>query len=230
MKISRFFLPFDVFIRHKFTSTFLKGANSVLDVGGSLSQIEKFIKVDNFKTADLKEADIIFDGETLPLKDRSFRVVTCLDTLEHVKKGKRKAFVKELLRVAGRRVVIAAPLGTKEHINYEKKLIESFKMAKRPVPIFLKEHVENGLPSLEEIKDLVPKDYFWKIYFSGNFKLMAKLFCFHLLESKNRTLNRLLYYLKFLVNFFCNFFLYPFLVNLPYSQSINRFYLVVHKV
>lgn len=229
MKILKFFLPFDVYIRHKFVSWFLQENLSVLDVGGSLSKIEDFIKLKKFRTADIKNADIIYDGKKLPLKAQSFDVVVSLDTLEHLQRSKRCEFVKELLRVAGKRVVIAAPLGTKKHINYEQKLIKSLRVAKRQVPRFLSEHVENGLPTLEEIKDLVPQQYSWKIYFSGNFKLMARLFRLHLFETKNRVLNRFLYYFKFLVNLFCNLFLYPLMANLPYTQTTNRFYLVINR-
>lgn len=230
MKITNLFLPFDVFIRHKFSSRFLRGYRSVLDVGGSLREIKKFVKVDKFKTADIqKGADILFDGTKLPLKDNSFEVVISLDTLEHIKKNNRKDFTKELLRVAEKKVILAAPLGTKKHIAFEKNLIKKLKAEKKKIPNYLKEHIVNGLPVLEEIKDLVSKEYSWKIYFSGNLNFTDKLFRLHLFETRNPIFNRLFYYFKFLINLTCNLFLYSVLVNLPFSQSINRFYLIIKK-
>lgn len=230
MKIINLFLPFDVFIRHKFISQLLKNCRSILDVGGSLKELAGFLKIDNLKTADVqKGADIIYDGKKLPLKDNSFETIVSLDTLEHIKKNQRQDFIKELLRVAKEKVVLAAPLGTKTHIDFEKSLLNKLKREKKKIPGYLKEHVVNGLPDLEEIKDLIPRKYSWKIYFSGNLKLMDKLFRLHLFELKNPILNRFFYYLKFLINAVCNLFLYPVLINLPFSQSINRFYLVINK-
>lgn len=228
--MSKFFLPFDVFIRHKFSSRFIKENATVLDVGGSLSKIGKFVKAGELKTVDIqKGADIVYQGRRLPLKDQSFDFVVSLDTLEHVEKKGRQDFIKELLRVARKRVIIAAPLGTKKHQEYEQNLLAKLKAEKKSVPRYLKEHLEDGLPTMEEIKDLVPQEYQWKIYFSGNLALTEKLFRLHLFELDNRVLNRLLYYFKFLINLICNLLLYPFLVNLPFSQSINRFYLVIEK-
>lgn len=229
MKLSLYFLPFDVFIRHKFTSYLLNDSQSVLDVGGSLSKLGDFKKINNFKTADLKTADIIFDGKRLPLKSNSFEIVVSLDTIEHLKKDSRKSFFEELLRVAQKRLILAGPLGTKEHINYEEKQYQKLKSEKKKIPIFLKEHLKNGLPILEEIKSWLPVDYDNKLYFSENLFLTEKLFNLHLLEFKNPFLNKSLYYFKFLINFFSNLFLYPLMINLPYSQKINRFYLVIDK-
>jgi len=230
MKITNLFLPFDVFIRHKFISQFLRGCRSVLDVGGSLREVGKFVKVDKFKTADIqKGADILFDGIKLLLKDNAFEVVVSLDTLEHIKRNNRKDFIKELLRVAEKKVILAAPLGTKKHIAFEKNLIKKLKAEKKEIPSYLREHVVNGLPNLEEIKDLVSGEYSWKIYFSGNLDFTDKFFRLHLFETRNPILNRLFYYFKFLINAAGNLFLYPFLINLPFSQSINRFYLIIKK-
>jgi SAM-dependent methyltransferase len=56
-----------------------------------------------------------YDGYHLPYEDRAFDVVTCIDVIEHVERY--DAFIDELLRVAGKRVVFGTPNRRAEFTN-----------------------------------------------------------------------------------------------------------------
>lgn len=58
---------------------------------------------------------ILYDGITLPFKDRFFDVVTCIDVIEHVEDY--EYFLSELIRVAKRHVIVATPNRRPEYTN-----------------------------------------------------------------------------------------------------------------
>jgi len=84
---------------------------------------------------------VVGDVCALPFPDRSFDVVVALDLLEHVAPGRRGLALRELGRVASRRVIVAAPAGSAA-IEADRRLARSLR---RPPP-WLQEHLETGLP------------------------------------------------------------------------------------
>ena len=223
-KIKILILPFDVYIRHKIVSSFFDRGESILDVGGGLDQLKKFAS-NQITTADIQNADIITRGDKLPFKTSQFDIVTSIDTLEHIPQKQRRIFINELIRVAKKKLILAAPLGTEKHQIYEKDLLKKLGQSS---PDYLKEHVKYYLPTLDQIQKFFPnqkKD----LFFSGNFYLSEKLLRFHLFETKNKFLNKTLYYFKFIFNLVLNIFLFPVLKKRKYCQSINRFYIVIKK-
>lgn len=57
----------------------------------------------------------VYDGDRLPFEDDSFDVVTSVDVIEHV--PDYHAFLRELVRVARRAVVVSTPNRRAEHTN-----------------------------------------------------------------------------------------------------------------
>lgn len=95
---------------------------------------------------------VIGDGISLPFADKSFDFVVSSDVLEHISPENRKKAVLEWLRVAKKELIIAFPEGKKSEIQ-DKELYEEFK--KKGLSDysekFFKEHLEYGLPRIEEV-------------------------------------------------------------------------------
>jgi len=224
----KYFLPPDVYERHKFIGSHILKNSKVLDVGGSLTQLNKFSKARKIITADIKKpADIIYNGKKIPVSDSSFDIVTSIDVLEHIKKENRQSFVKELYRIAKNKIIISAPLGTKKHVEYENKILNYYKRKNIHLP-YLKEHVEIGLPTVKEINWFMRK-YRAKIFFSGDIRITKKLLKIHNFEVKNNMFNYIFFIIKLLFNFIINSFMYNLEINRPQTENTNRFYLIIEK-
>lgn len=152
-------LPFDQFERYKIIkditvklapSTKLK----ILDVGGYPGLIVDFLPEHEITVVDIlpsqKPYYVQASGDNLPFNDSSFDLVCSCDTLEHVPAAKREAFLAELVRVTKNWLILCAPFADPrtelaEQILYayvQKVLFAEFTT--------LKEHLDNGLPALNE--------------------------------------------------------------------------------
>jgi SAM-dependent methyltransferase len=96
---------------------------------------------------------IRYDPGRLPFKDRAFDTVISLDVLEHVPPSARGGFVAELARVCARRVFIACP--SDEAVWAEHVLKQVYAAQGIPLPAWLDEHDEHGLPTAAEIAGYV---------------------------------------------------------------------------
>jgi SAM-dependent methyltransferase len=92
---------------------------------------------------------IRYDPGALPFDDQAFDTVVCLDVLEHVPPGERAGLVEELVRVCARRVLLACP--SDEAVWVEEVLKGAFAGAGVPIPEWLSEHDEHGLPTAGDI-------------------------------------------------------------------------------
>jgi SAM-dependent methyltransferase len=90
---------------------------------------------------------------SLPFVDGAFDTVLSLDTLEHVPRAERAPFIAELMRVAARRVLLACP--TAEAARIDAAVRARYASSGVPVPTWLSEHDEHGLPTREEIEGFV---------------------------------------------------------------------------
>ena len=89
----------------------------------------------------------------LPFADGAFDTVISLDVLEHVPPAERRLFVAELTRVTARRAIVACPSDEAAHID--RTLAELYARCGLPIPGWLSEHDEHGLPSAAEIAHCV---------------------------------------------------------------------------
>jgi len=220
------FLPFDVFERHKTVARAIKPKETVLDVGGGVDALKRFID-NEVSVSNLQSGDVLADGRNLPFKNNSFEVVTSVDVLEHVPQKDRKRFVEELLRVSKKKVILSVPLGTKQHLEAEKKIL-SF-LEKRGIESeYLKEHVQRGLPKEEELKKYVDK-YAVKTVYSGDFRLNNFLTRMDVTSFKNPYFDKLFYFLKKCLNIKLNVFYFPFCRSNKPRFFTNRIYLFIEK-
>jgi len=165
-------LPFDQYQRYKVVQEIvrlIKGqqearALRVLDVGGVSNTrdgqlffpITRFLPEDETMILDVQDCSapnyLRVDGDRpFPLADGSFDVVVSCDTLEHVPPRSRPMFLDELLRVARRYVVLAAPFDS-EDTRLAERIFYDFHLrrlgAAQPQ---LHEHRLYGLPDLQAL-------------------------------------------------------------------------------
>jgi SAM-dependent methyltransferase len=133
---------------------------SVLDVGcgphglSCAAPVARFVGTDVLFPQPVAPGMVAFRNEPgpLPFDDAAFDTVVCLDVLEHVPPGDRRGFVRELSRVASRRVLIACPSDESEWVQDVLKL--EYRARGLALPIWLNEHDEHGLPTAAEIRDM----------------------------------------------------------------------------
>lgn len=142
--------------RLHFTAELIRSVNDdgakVLDIGGATGKrlLAERIDASRFHVLDLKwGADIMGSAHELPLKDRSYDVVTCIDTLEHMPARLRAPAVSEMLRVAARNVILVAPVDSEENRRAEEIVWEL--TGNR----FIAEHRQNGLVDVGAIEDML---------------------------------------------------------------------------
>ena len=230
MRIKNLFLPFDVFSRHKIVASFIsENDGRVLDVGGGVNGLNRFIK-NQIIVSNLDAGDVIADGRNLPFANDQFDVVTSIDVLEHIPKKDRQKFINELLRVARKKVILSAPLGSDAHSRAEKRMLAYMKKRNKDSD-YLKEHIKNGLPTEKELTKYFPKSKTNKIsfFFSGDFRLNNFLFKAQIKQFKNPLINKAFFYWQKLANFFLNIFYFPFIKSKEPNRWTNRIFIVYEK-
>lgn len=133
---------------------------SVLDVGcgphglACAAPNARFVGTDVLFAGEVAAGMTAFrtDPGPLPFADASFDTVVCLDTLEHIPSQDRAGFVQELARVAARRVIVACPSEGSAHLQDILRL--EYSVRGMPLPGWLNEHDEHGLPSAAQIRDV----------------------------------------------------------------------------
>ncbi len=173
LKGRKYISGYDTFLRHRCLSKLIEKFNpsTILDVGGE-SALNLFVSGSKVYTANVKNADIVCSGTVLPVKTNSIDVAVSADTLEHLHKSKRVEFCNELYRVSRRGFILCAPLGTDEHISFEKSILVSHKLY-GTTSSYLTQHVEFGLPSPEEVADIV-KDFEGNVFYQGDFRTIKQ--------------------------------------------------------
>lgn len=134
---------------------------SILEIGSGSTGITPYIPyritgVDVFFEGDVspKLDPVNLSGESLPFGDSTFDYVVSVDMLEHVPHDRRSAVIQELLRVARVCLFLAVPCG--EDAEEHDRLLNDLYTARHRKPYtFLLEHVENGLPTEQEITQII---------------------------------------------------------------------------
>jgi len=190
-KIKLFFSSNDRYQRYSGVSRFIKPGETVLDVGGGPGVISLFIKnpitvldinKEELKIAEISGANILeVDFNNNNLKDSSYDVVVSVSALEHIKQNKRENYLKELKRIAKKRIIIFTPIGS---LKYDKILYKFKSFLGRKDP-WTKEHIQNGLPQINDLKKMFPNSkiiltqnaYVWlTIMFLQTIPLINKIF------------------------------------------------------
>jgi len=95
---------------------------------------------------------ILASIDHVPFSDDSFDLVVSLDMLEHIPADKRLSVIQQMLRVSSRFVIIGFPCGEIAE-QAERHLASWFERDGGNAPPWLQEHLQNGLPSSQEVEE-----------------------------------------------------------------------------
>lgn len=135
----------------------------ILDVGGYEGKLGWFLPHHTRLTIldqkpapeDAKTLHIQGDARRIPFPDGHFDLVISSDMLEHVAVQDRGTVLREMLRVSARHVILAAPFQSIYTEKAEEFINQQFlENAGQPHP-FLKEHLEFGLPELDQVEQIL---------------------------------------------------------------------------
>lgn len=134
---------------------------SILEIGSGTQGIALYLP---FRVTGV---DLRFDGDVqpnldpvcqsgtdIPFGDGSFDYVVSVDMLEHVPPEDRREVVREMIRVARRKVFLAVPCGASAE-QQDRKLNDIYFESRGSYYRYLQEHVLHGLPGVEEIRSLI---------------------------------------------------------------------------
>ena len=167
------YTDFDVYARHNFIvkHMLLNGEKNslILDVGGRINSLVPFlpnqssnytIVVLNLEYKDLLNPQskhtvaVQGDASQLPFVDNSFDVVTSITTLEHIPRQNRESYLRELYRVARRKVLVYTPFGPAGDW-FEVRLFNW--SVDSHIRRMTKQHIDNLLPTVAEVKAVFPE-------------------------------------------------------------------------
>lgn len=120
------------------------------------------------------------DGTNLPFEDAYFDFVVATDVLEHIPKEKRQSFLSELYRVSKRSTVLCFPFDSSDIKDAESRVNTYYKTISGEDFIWLKEHIENGLPNLEEINTFLNENkILFLSFFHGDIETWERFWYCH---------------------------------------------------
>ena len=90
----------------------------------------------------------------LPFPAGAFDDVVCVDTLEHLREGDRLHAIRELVRIAGKRVIISGPAGAFA-TSGDAAYAEHITRAGGTVPLWLAEHLRHRIPGLGDLLEML---------------------------------------------------------------------------
>ncbi len=93
----------------------------------------------------------IYDGHTLPYEDKVFDAAISIDTLEHIDRQHRAHFISEMIRVS-KKVIVVAPFSDPSRPTLEPLFAKISKLLNVEVKPAAMEHIEKGLPTLDDIR------------------------------------------------------------------------------
>lgn len=130
---------------------------NILEIGSGSLGITPYFK------GNVDGLDIDFSGPTskflnkikgqadnLPFHKNSYDVVISVDVIEHLPKSLREKAIFEQLRITKKLAIIVVPVG-KLSEDQDRQLFAHWNKIFKTKNQFLQEHIENGLPSVDEI-------------------------------------------------------------------------------
>lgn len=151
---------------------------NILDVGGLAGLARLFMPLDNITIIDVIKSDIDnyiqASALDMPFQDKQFDVVITADTFEHISKKDRNIFLDECYRVSKDFFILAAPFETGEISKTEAEVNNIYNILSGESYVWLKEHMDNGLPQISSITSWIQKNRLFYLTYPNNFLIEWK--------------------------------------------------------
>lgn len=175
-------LSFDQFSRQKMVAylineSFRKSLNGkkikIIDVGGHGGKTDEFQPKDKVTILDVfnEKYDNYIKGDAnkTGFKDNEFDIACSFDVLEHIDRKQRSNFISESLRISKFGIFLAVPIDVENKVSNAEVLLNDFYKNICGVDHkWLKEHIDNKIPTSEEIDKLVLKNKAFQTSISSN--------------------------------------------------------------
>lgn len=158
---------------------------NILEVGANEHKnLEKFLPSDKVKYLDITLPEnllndpqyILGDATKMDFEDNSYDIVIALDVYEHIPKEKRESFITEIYRVAKQIAIISAPFNNKEVEMAEYRANTFYKSLIGVNHLWIYEHINYGLPNVEELEMFLGKHSIeYRSFSHGDIDLWEKL-------------------------------------------------------
>ncbi len=164
-------LPFDLFTRNLLITKLIDAIRengdqtlTILDVGGRAGNVDLFLSNDDLHILDIRRGEegnyVVGDIAEAPYKNDCFDVVMSSDVYEHIIPGERLNVISEMLRIANNYVILGAPFDSKDVQDAEIKACDYYSRIVGEPHLWLKEHIDNGLPSKKEFETFLDENGF----------------------------------------------------------------------
>ncbi len=159
---------------------------TILEIGANEEcNLEKVLPNEEIQYSDIyltekMRADKRFiqvNGCNMPeIANGQYDLVIALDVLEHVPEEQRKAFMNEVSRVAKYVAIVCFPYKTAYNENAEERINSYYKMLYGEDHKWLIEHIQNGLPEIDEIISMLMEDGIsFKEFYHGDIFLWEEM-------------------------------------------------------
>lgn len=162
--MNRFSFPFDQFQRYETIRRIVyslsdKKEVKILEVGANAHcNLRVFLPEAEIVFSDIDAQDVAeginfvqADATNLPFSDEEFDFVVSTDVIEHVPKRIREAFICECVRVSKSAFILCCPIDNGLTPTVENDANKTFRNLLGIDYLWLKEHLEQGLPTVESI-------------------------------------------------------------------------------
>ncbi len=201
----------------------------ILDVGGNKGLLRMF---PGFSPTiiDIEDSDepnfVKGSALSMPFKNGQFDYSISCDVLEHISQIDRNKFINEMLRVSNKGVIICAPFNSKTNVALEKEMNDYYYHLTGLQHRWLREHIDNGLPSEQEIEDQLRKQKIsfvkFKHFSAVCWREIVKQHLLHSAYSDNESLENSVY--STYENYYKN------MCNVDFSEDGYRTFYLISKV
>ncbi|GIO88502.1 hypothetical protein J25TS5_54340 [Paenibacillus faecis] len=200
----------------------------ILEVGANEHRnLEKFLPMDSITYLDIQLPEeligepnyILGDATNMSFPDGEYDIVVALDVFEHIPPEKREQFIDELHRVSSMLCIITAPFHSRQIVEAESRVNTVFKSLFNKDFIWLKEHMENGLPNKDSlINFLNERKINFRMLEHGKIDIWERLMGIHFFAARNPILG---YYREEIDKFYnANIFDYDYSSNDSYRMVL----------
>jgi len=204
-----------------------KRGETILEVGSEIQGITPYLRAKvtgldqgfDYSRRNKWLTPVEGSADALPFPDRSFTYLLSVDMLEHLPGKIRPQTIKEMLRVADKRIYLSFPCG--KHSESVDQELDSYFFDRNGYHFpYLEEHVKNGLPPCDLVTKLVQADPDWELEIRGNTN--SYLWKFLLKLGLSNTQWKTSLYRRLL-------FLLPILKYYNFSPTYRQLYIITRK-